>query len=171
VVDQLTRAWVAADTEDGEPLWGLGGLLIVKIPSASTGDGFAVLEERMQRGCATPPHVHRADDETFIVLEGELALWVDGQQTIARPGTVSYVPGGLTHAWRVESELARTLVITTAQHEAFYRECCEPAPAPVQPPFAGKLDPGVIACAAAHHGVQLLGPPWTDTEPVFERAA
>jgi quercetin dioxygenase-like cupin family protein len=151
----------------GEPLWGLGGLLIVRVPAAATGGRYALIEERMIRGCATPAHIHADDDETFAVLSGELAIWVEGRTIAAAAGAVEHVPGGLAHAWRVESDEARTLVLTTAEHEAFYRECCEPAPDAVQPPFAGRLDPEVIQRAAARHGVQLLGPPWTGAEPVL----
>jgi quercetin dioxygenase-like cupin family protein len=148
-----------AGGDEGEALWGLGGLLIVKLGAAQTGGRFALLEQRMQRGCSTPLHVHPADEETFIVLEGELGIWVDGDWHRAPAGTIAHIPAERRpHAWKVESELARTLVLTSPGHEAFYRAACEPAPAPVQPPFAGRVDVERIRPIAQAHGVEFLGP-------------
>jgi quercetin dioxygenase-like cupin family protein len=156
-----------AGGDEGEAVWALGGLLIFKVSGAQSGGRISILEERMVRGCATPAHRHSHDDETFVVLEGELGLWIEGERSVARAGDVAFVPGGLVHAWRVESELARTIVITTPEHEQFYREASRPAPALVQPPDAGTVDIATIRRAASKHGVELFGPPWTDDEPVL----
>jgi mannose-6-phosphate isomerase-like protein (cupin superfamily) len=154
-----------ADNDDGEALWGLGGLLIIKVVGSRERGMPTILEERMVRGCTTPPHRHVHDEETFIVLDGALELWVDGAVRAAPAGTVVFVPGGVPHAWRVASDVARTLVITTPEHEQFYREASEPAPAVRQPPSAGTVDVPTIQRAAARHGVELLGPPWTGAQP------
>jgi quercetin dioxygenase-like cupin family protein len=127
--------------EDGEPMWGLGGLWIVKVSAARTGGTFSLLEVRMQRGVGTPLHRHGADDETFIV------------------GAIVHLPGGETHAWRAESELACFLIIATPQHEDFYRDACVPAPSFTQPPDAGTVDLSVIIPAGRRHGVEVLAPP------------
>jgi quercetin dioxygenase-like cupin family protein/heme-degrading monooxygenase HmoA len=144
---------------DGEALWGLGGLWIIRVSAARTGGGFSLLEVRMRQGSATPLHRHSDDEETFIVLEGQLALLVQEQRVDAGPGAVVYLPGGEIHAWRVESEEARFLIIATPQHEAFYRECCEPAAALTQPPDAGQIDLSIIIPAGKRHGVEIISPP------------
>lgn len=150
---------VFAGGDEGEARWGLGGLLIVKLGAAQTGGRFALLEQRMPRGCATPLHVHAADEETFIVLEGELAIWLDGRWGRAPAGAIAHIPADrLPHAWKVESELARTLVLTSPRHEAFYRAASEPAPAAVLPPSAGVVDLERIRPIAEAHGVEFLGP-------------
>ncbi len=145
--------------DDGEALWGLGGLWIIKVSAAQSGELYSILEVRLVKGCATPLHVHPEDDETFIVLDGELALLVEGQRVDAGPGGIVHLPGGGIHAWRVESNIARFLIIATAQHEAFYRECCQPAPSLTQPPNAGEIDLSIIIPAGERHGVQIISPP------------
>ena len=67
----------------------------------------------------------------------------------------------LVLAWRIESALARFLIIATPQHEDFYRECCTPAPAFIQPPDAGQIDLSIISPAGRRHGVQIISPPPT----------
>ena len=163
----MSASPVLTNADDGEARWGLGGLLLFKVAGDPATGRKCIVEERMVRGCATPAHRHAADDETFIVLEGELALWIEGVTSIATPGSVAYVPAGLVHAWRVESDQARTLVVTTPEHELFYRDATAPAPAPVQPPDAGTVDIDAITRAAQRHGVELFGPPWTADEPEF----
>jgi quercetin dioxygenase-like cupin family protein len=144
---------------EGEPLWGLGGLWIVRVSARQTGGSFSLLEVRMIQGCATPLHRHEDDDETFIVLEGQLALLVRDERVDAGPGAVVHLPGGEVHAWRVESAEARFLIIATPQHEDFYRECCTPAPSPSQPPDPGQIDLSIIVPAGKRHGVEILSPP------------
>lgn len=113
----------------------------------------------MRRGVGTPLHRHAEDDETFIVLEGALAMLLGGARVDAGPGAIVHLPGGELHAWRAEAELARFLIIATAQHERFYRACCRPAEALEQPPDAGDLDLALIVRAGAEHGVETLAPP------------
>jgi quercetin dioxygenase-like cupin family protein len=145
--------------EDGEALWGLGGLWIIKVSSEQTGDAFSILEVRMRQGVGTPLHRHDEDEETFIVLEGTMAFLAAGKRVDAGPGEIVYLPGGEIHAWRAESALARFLIIATPQHEAFYRDACKPAPSLEQPPDAGQIDLSIIVPAGLRHGVQILGPP------------
>jgi quercetin dioxygenase-like cupin family protein len=156
---QSQLAPTITDTNSGEGLWGLGGLWIIKVSAAQSGGGFSLLEVRMQKGCATPLHRHDEDEETFIVLEGALALLVRDQRVDAGPGDIVHLPRGEVHAWRVESELARFLIVATPQHEAFYRDASVPAPSLTQPPDAGVIDLSVIGPAAKRHGVEILGPP------------
>jgi len=150
---------VAALSGDGEPLWGLGGLWIIKVSAAQTGGSFSLIEVRMKRGTGTPLHRHDLDEETFIVLEGTLALLADGTRVDAGPGEIVYLPGGRVHAWRAESPEARFLVLATPRHEAFYRECCVPAASFEQPPDAGQIDLRIIVPAGRKHGVEIISPP------------
>ena len=70
--------------------------------AAQTGGSFSLIEVRMKRGTGTPLHRHDLDEETFIVLEGTLALLADGTRVDAGPGEIVYLPGGRVHAMRAE---------------------------------------------------------------------
>ena len=66
----------------------------------------------------------------------------------------------MPHSYRVESDEAHWLVITTpAGFESFVREVAEPAPAEKLPPAGRPHDPAVLAQAAAKAGIEILGPP------------
>ena len=56
-------------------------------------------------------------------------------EIVLGPGQAALAPRDVPHAYRVESEEARWLVITTpAGFDAFVREVAEPAPAEELPP-------------------------------------
>jgi hypothetical protein len=96
------------------------------------------------------------------VLEGELSLFVAGEQLVLGPGQAALAPRDVPHAYRVESDEARWLLITTpAGFDAFVREVAVPAPGDELPPAGRAVDPAVVDRAAAKVGIEILGPPGT----------
>jgi hypothetical protein len=93
-----------------------------------------------------------------------------GNFSIARPGQAVFAPRGVPHAYRIESEQARWLVINNpAGFERFLRAASEPAPADELPPPGRSVDPDAVVKLATEHGIEVLGPPGTlpeDTQPV-----
>ena len=118
----------ARDSDEGEALWFFGTLLLLKATADQTGGRFSLCEQRGRRGMATPLHRQPADDETFIVLEGELQFFLgDGSPIAAGAGATVHVPAGAPHAFAVTSAEARWLDLTTPNHEAFFRAAGEAA--------------------------------------------
>ena len=150
----------AVQLERAQPLWFIDNLVHIHVGGDTSGGVLAVCEIRGGRGDMPPLHVHRRDDETFYVIEGELSLFVAGEQLLLGPGQAALAPCGVAHAYRVESEQARWLVITSpAGLDAFIREVAEPAAAEELPPAGRPQDPAVLGQAAAKVGIEILGPP------------
>ena len=74
-----------------EPLWFLGTLVRPKLTGEQTGGRFALWEGVLPRGAAPPLHSH-PQDETFYVLEGELAVWLGEERRSGGPGAVFFAP-------------------------------------------------------------------------------
>jgi len=150
----------ALGSEEGEALWFSGALVTMKATAEQTGGEFLLIEELAPRGTATPLHVHPQDDETFYVLEGELTFYLgDGQTVPASAGSFLHIPKGyFPHAFRVNSETARFLVLTTPRHEQFFRASAESARSRTIPP-QDPLDMEKVRAAGAEYGVEILGPP------------
>jgi mannose-6-phosphate isomerase-like protein (cupin superfamily) len=143
-----------------QPLWFIDNLVHVHVDGDASGGTLALQDERGRRGNMPPLHVHRRDDETFYVLEGEVTLFVGGEQIVLGPGQAAFAPRDVPHAYRVESDEARWLVITTpAGFEAFVREVADPAPTDELPPDGRPVDAAALGQAAAKAGIELLGPP------------
>jgi quercetin dioxygenase-like cupin family protein len=145
---------------EGEIRWGLDGALTTfKATAAQTSGKFAIIEDRAAKNDGIPFHRHVADDETFYVLEGHVTFFLgDNPPRSAGPGTFVHIPGGEVHAFRVDSEEARYLIITTPRHEQFYRAISRPASSHELPP-AAPLDMEQIERACQDYGVEIVGPP------------
>jgi len=156
------RSPIVLDPGEGEALWFNNDLVFIKASAAETGGELLLFEEHARRDKTTPLHLHREEDETFYVLEGEATFHLDGTERALGPGGFASVPRGVPHAFRVTSDVARTLVLVTPRAEAmeaFFRAAGEPAAERTLPP-AGPLDMERIGAAAQSTGaVEILGPP------------
>jgi mannose-6-phosphate isomerase-like protein (cupin superfamily) len=144
------------------PLWFIDHLVHIHVDRDSSDGALALMDERGRRGDMPPLHVHRRDDETFYVLEGELRLFVGDEQIVLRAGDAAFAPRDVPHAYRVDSDEAHWLLTTTpAGFDSFVREVSAPAPADELPPAGRPVEPAILAQAAAKVGIEILGPPGT----------
>jgi quercetin dioxygenase-like cupin family protein len=162
---------------DAGPLWFLGTLARLKLTGEQTGGRFALWEGVMPRGAAPPLHSH-PQDETFYVLEGEVTAWVvepgladdagsppawvASRATRCGVGAAVMAPAGTPHTFRVESDTARMLFLSTpAGIEDYVRALAEPARWPwLQPPPDGPRVPAErLAAVERELGVVRHGPP------------
>jgi quercetin dioxygenase-like cupin family protein len=122
-----------------------------------TGEAFALVDERAVLGESVP--LHRHDDvESFYVLEGEVTFFLGDERGVtAGPGSFAHVPAGAVHGFRVASEEARYLILTTPRHGRFYRAITLPSQPDGQPP-QGSVDGATIRAAAVEYGIELVGP-------------
>jgi quercetin dioxygenase-like cupin family protein len=146
---------------ESEQLWFLGTLTRVKLDGRTTAGRLGVFESLLPRGASPPLHSH-PEDETFYVLDGDVTVWVDGRPRACRPGDIAFAPAGTPHSFRVESDTARILTISTAAGiEEFVRALGEPPQWPwLQPPPDGpRLPAERIEAAEREHGMIRHGPP------------
>ena len=150
---------VRADGE-GERLRFLGGgLLTMKATADETDGAFLIFEDLMPRGKTTPLHIHAGEDEVLYVLDGEIAVHIDGdEQTVGAHG-IAVAPRGVPHAFMVQSETARVLTLQTpGSAEGFYRGASEAAAG--ETGAAGPVDFDRVRDSADRTGgMQIVGPP------------
>jgi len=126
-------------------------------------DGISVMESRGARGASPPLHVHHTEDELFCVLEGDLRLRDDGRDLWLGAGDTHLIRKGVPHTYRIESEEAVWLTVTThGDFERFVLDFARPAEQPGLPDRSRPPTPErreeVVASAAAH-GIEFVGPP------------
>jgi len=75
-------------------------------------------------GFATGRHVHRVQEETFYVLEGECEWHVGDRVVHATPGTYLFIPPGVPHnITNVSERSARVLMtVSPSGHEHYFEE-------------------------------------------------
>jgi quercetin dioxygenase-like cupin family protein len=180
-LERARRRTVTADTRtvtaDTETLWFLGTLVRMKLDGRQTGGRFSLWEGVLPRGAAPPLHSH-PQDETLVLLEGRLTAWlvepelaqdqedppswVAAQAQNCPVGAAVFAPGGSPHTFRVESDTARLLFLSTpAGIEDMIRGLAEPALWPwLQPPADGPRVPAEkIARVERETGMVRHGPP------------
>ena len=123
-----------------------------------TGGAFALVDERANRGMSVPLHLHRDDMESFYVIEGEISFFFGDQPGIrATAGAFAHIPGGAVHGFRIESETARYLILTTPRHGQFYRALMSLS-RPGGLPTLESLTGPQIHEVALEYGIEFVGP-------------
>jgi quercetin dioxygenase-like cupin family protein len=78
-------------------------------------------------GFSTGLHVHRVQEETFYVVEGECEWQIGGQLVRAKPGTYVFIPPGVPHnIGNASGKLARMIMtVSPPGHEHYFEELAE----------------------------------------------
>ena len=93
----------------------------VLVSSEQTADAFCVLRVSFPPGNVTPPHLHRATDETFLIESGEIEINRGGELLRGRKGDAIYLPKGIPHALRVGNDEGVALVVCVVPGGGFDR--------------------------------------------------
>ncbi|MFD2078149.1 cupin domain-containing protein [Actinopolymorpha cephalotaxi] len=148
---------VVTDPDSQSAVSFLGGLVRMRATAPDTDGAFAILEHEGERGYMSPLHLHDADEETFLVLDGTLRVEVGERVLSVGSGGLTLLPRGLAHGFVVTSPQARFLTLhTPAGFDRFVAEVgASPQDSATKPP----PDPAELTRIAARHGIQIVGPP------------
>ena len=125
-----------------------GERIAVRVSSTDTNGAYAIVESVAAPGCSPPMHLHRNEEEHFVVLAGTYRILIEDKVFDAQAGTSATVPRGSRHSWRnISNETGRLLVILTP---GGFEECIQT----IRDSPADK-----ILEIAAHYGCFIVGPP------------
>jgi quercetin dioxygenase-like cupin family protein len=128
----------------------------VLVSSGQTGDAFCVLRFFIPPGNVTPPHLHRATDETFLIESGEIEIDRGGELLRGRKGDVIYLPKGIPHALRVSTNdegVALVVCVVPGGFDRFFAACAEEFK-------KGEPKMPLLVKLAAEYGIEFQsGPP------------
>ncbi len=132
----------------GLPTW-------IKADRELTGGHFSLIEQVIPAGFESPWHMHRSEDESFYVLEGQMSVILGGERRLLQAGDCAFGPRGIPHGFRIEGDgPARILLMTTGSDFAdFIAETSVPTDAPPAAP-----DMALLMAAAERHNITILGP-------------
>lgn len=139
--------------------WFLGTLLQIRAGGADTGGQLAVMEQHARRGFSPPRHVHHREDTALLVLDGAITAVVGDERSQIGPGGFVWLPRGVPHTFRVDSDTVRQIeVITPTGFEGFHLDTSDPAELLELPPPAEPDIPRLLA-AIGSYGAEIVGPP------------
>ena len=147
---------------EGPAFSAVGDVYRILATGEQTGGTYALCEARVLPGGGPPPHIHHREDESFFVLEGEIAFTLGDKKVVAKPGSFIQGPRGIPHAFKNESPApARMMILVTPPgFDQFLAEFAQPVssfdspPVPVTPADIQKL-----LEVAPKYGIEILPPP------------
>ena len=156
----VAKPYRVASGEGLADVWWKSGRLTVKAGGAEAGHAFSQIEVDDPRGTGPPLHLHRNEDETFYVLEGEVTFLVGEERVDLAAGDYLFAPREIPHAYIVRSERARMLVTASP---GGVEQVFVSAGVPVtgtEPPTDAVMPPmDEMARLFADYGCEIVGPP------------
>ena len=136
-----------------EELLFLGSRARILATSESTGGKFGLVDMiEVAAGDMPPLHIHHTHDEGFLLLHGQLSLFLPDREIVLHPGEFVLAPRGVPHTYQVGDTPARWLVLSTpAGFERFVEDVAA----------LDELTPETLTATGAGHGIEILGPPGT----------
>ena len=88
--------------------------LSLKLRGGETGESIMIFEETIPTGIKSVFHLHHDSDEVAYALSGEVTFKIGEEITVGGPGTCTFMPRGIPHAWMsTGAETARVLFLYT----------------------------------------------------------
>ena len=102
----------------------LGGQPMAFLVTGTATKYTSMFDWTIPAGFATGEHIHRVQEETFYMLEGDCEWWVDGELIQATTGTFLFVPPGVPHnITNMSDKPARVLMsVSPPGHERYFLE-------------------------------------------------
>ena len=121
-----------------------------RVSSEDTAGAYVMFEVVADPRNGVPMHIHKNEDEHFLILEGTLRL-ANGDELVDAPaGTAVTVKRGVPHAWAnmTNTPVRYLIVFSPGRIEEMFRQN-----------IAAKDDPAAAAATADRFGTVVIGPP------------
>ena len=112
----------------------------------------SMFEWTVPAGFSTGLHVHRVQEETFYVVEGECEWRVGDRLVRAKPGTYLFIPPGVPHNIANASDKPAKMIMTVSPpgHEHYFEELAKVAAR------GGSPDANAIAALRGRYDTEQL---------------
>jgi len=138
--------------EEGRVLRAFGEEVIILLDGEQTGGRQTMWLETTPPEGGPPLHFHINDDETFHVLEGQVAFFQNSKWYEVGPGGSAFVPRGQMHTFKNVGEGNSRMLLSTspAGFDVFFSRCAEEWARP------GGPDMSRVFQIAAEHGIHFV---------------
>jgi quercetin dioxygenase-like cupin family protein len=118
----MTARELFIGSADGTKHQVVGDTMRVLAKGGDTGGAFEIFEMTAPRDSGPPAHAHPWT-ESYSVIEGTVDILI-GDRTIAgNPGCFVQIPAGTFHSYRITSDIARVIIVTSPSGAAdFFSE-------------------------------------------------
>ncbi len=99
---------------EGRRIGIVGDVYRFLVTGEDTDGKYATFEAFVPPGSGPPPHIHSREEESFLVLEGEVTFQLGEDRFVAGKGTFLNLPVGSLHCFKNESDKTARLLISIA---------------------------------------------------------
>ena len=116
--------------------------------------GLSVIDTYSPAGSGPPRHVHDDADELFVLVEGRVEIWLEGETQVLQAGQSARIPKGAEHTFRVTDDgpARKYVILAPGGFEDFFAEMSAGG-------FAIPADMDAIQESAGRHHLRFTGPP------------
>ena len=154
----MSLAYIAQAADHDRIEWVGGHELQVLLDGETTAGQVTVVRSSLGAGSASPLHLHRKEDEMFVLLSGHGLFWVGDERHEVSEGGAVFLPRDVPHAYRFTSDTVDLLTICTPSGmERFFRGAGRPVTEPR--PDGWEVTVEALVAAGIAGGQEILGPP------------
>ncbi len=150
---------------EGPAYWFFDSLAVLRTPAADSSP--AIIEMTVSPDGGAPLHVHPDLDDSFYLLDGQLAMRCGEHTFVARPGDYVVLPKGVPHTFRVLGRQPAGM-LQVHQDDSFLRFIqavgIPAATASLPPTTQLNVPMEDMSRIAAETGQPVIGPPMSDHE-------
>jgi quercetin dioxygenase-like cupin family protein len=131
-----------------------GRSFFLKLLAGETGGSIMMFEETVPVGTKSTFHLHHDSDEVAYVLSGEVTFLIGDDVTVGGPGSCTFMPRGVRHAWKsTGAQAGRVLFLYTPAKAGGLIEEQQRTGRKF-----GSMNERELAEMLQRHGWELLGP-------------
>ncbi|QEG42115.1 cupin domain-containing protein [Roseimaritima ulvae] len=157
----MTHPPIIRKASEGRRIGIVGDVYRFLATGKETDGKYAAFEAIVPPGSGPPPHVHSREEESFLVLEGEVTFKLGEERLVAVEGTFLNMPVGSLHCFKNESDKTARLLISFAPAglEEMFFEVGLPLPDEVElAPPPSQADINKLLEVAPRYGVEIKVP-------------
>jgi quercetin dioxygenase-like cupin family protein len=154
----MSLAYIAQAADHDRLEWIDGKPLQILLDGSHTGGQVTVVRSSLGNGSASPLHLHRNEDEMFVILKGHGIFWVGDERHEVGEGGAMFLPRDVPHAYRFTApEVDLLTICTPSGMEGFFRGAGRRVTDPR--PDGWEVTMEALVAAAVAGGQEILGPP------------
>lgn len=154
----MSLVYIAQAADHDRLEWIDGKELQILLDGTHTAGQVTVVRSTLGEGSASPLHLHRKEDEMFVLLSGHGLFWVGEERHEVGEGGAIFLPRDVPHAYRFTSpEVDLLTICTPSGMEHFFRGAGRRVSDPR--PDGWEVTMEALVSAARDGGQEILGPP------------
>lgn len=145
---------------EGRTIAVVGDLYRFLATGDETDGKYAMFEAIVPPGGGPPPHIHGREEESFLILEGEITFTVGDERIVATAGTFANMPVGSQHSFKNATDKIARMIISAAPAglEKMFLEVGVPVKWGDTPPPPSKAHIEKLLTVAPKYGVEIKVP-------------